>query len=83
MGSIKYCYERALKSDPGLSGKIVVEFVIGPQGTVTNAKIVTSTVKSHQFQADILKVIRRMRFPKPAGGGSIVVAYPFIFRSVD
>jgi Ca-activated chloride channel homolog len=83
MRAIKYCYEKALKSDPGLSGKIVVEFVIGPKGTVTNAKVVTSTVKSHQFQADILNVIRRMRFPKPAGGGSIVVAYPFIFRSVD
>ncbi|MBW1872260.1 MAG: TonB family protein [Deltaproteobacteria bacterium] len=83
MRSIRACYERALKSDSSLSGKIVVEFVIGPKGTVTNVKIVTSTVKSYQFQADILKVIRRMRFPRPAGGGSIVVAYPFIFRSIN
>jgi Ca-activated chloride channel homolog len=80
--SIQACYEKALKSDPTLSGKVVVKFVIGPKGTVTSAQIVSSTVKNYTFQSDLLDVIRRMTFPTPAGGGSIVVSYPFIFHSV-
>jgi hypothetical protein len=29
----------------------------------------------------IVRQIRRWRFPEPAGGGVVVVDYPFIFRS--
>ncbi|MCH9034909.1 MAG: AgmX/PglI C-terminal domain-containing protein [Planctomycetes bacterium] len=29
----------------------------------------------------IIKVIRSMRFPKPKGG-RVIIAYPFVFRSV-
>lgn len=79
--SIQACYEKALKSNPSLYGKIVISFTIGPKGTVTSAKIVSATIADYQMQADVLAVIRRMKFPKPAGGGSITVSYPFIFRS--
>jgi len=79
--SIQACYEKALKSNPSLYGKIVVSFTIGPKGTVTSAKIVSATIADYQMQADVLSVFRRMKFPKPPGGGSITVSYPFIFRS--
>lgn len=74
-------YERALQKDPGLKGKIVVSFVVGPKGTVTSARITYSTIKSLEMQAEILKVIKSLKFPKPAGGGIIQVSYPFIFQS--
>jgi Ca-activated chloride channel homolog len=79
--SIQACYEKALKSNPSLYGKIVVSFTIGPKGTVTSARIVSATIADYQMQADLLAVIGRMKFPKPAGGGSITVSYPFIFSS--
>jgi TonB family protein len=81
ISKVNRVYERALQKDPTLRGKIVVSFVVGPKGTVTSAKITYSTIKSLKMQAEILKVIKRMKFPKPAGGGSIQVSYPFIFHS--
>jgi Ca-activated chloride channel family protein len=81
ISKVNRVYERALQKDPGLRGKIVVSFVVGPKGTVTSAKITYSTIKDTKMQAEILKVIKRMKFPKPAGGGSIQVSYPFIFQS--
>ncbi|HUU03502.1 MAG TPA: TonB family protein [Myxococcota bacterium] len=79
--SIQACYEKALRSNPSLCGKIVVSFTIGPKGTVTSARIASATIADYQMQADVLSVIRRMKFPKPTGGGSINISYPFIFRS--
>jgi len=81
ISKVNRVYERALLKNPSLRGKIVVSFVVGPKGTVTSAKITYSTIKDAKMQAEILKVIKRMKFPKPAGGGSIQVSYPFIFHS--
>jgi Ca-activated chloride channel family protein len=81
ISKVNRVYERALLKNPNLKGKIVVSFVVGPKGTVTSAKITYSTIKCAKMQAEILKVIKRMKFPKPAGGGSIQVSYPFIFHS--
>jgi len=79
--SIQACYEKALKSNPSLYGKIVVSFTIGPKGTVTSARIASATIADYQMQAAVLSVIRRIKFPKPHGGGSISVSYPFVFHS--
>ncbi len=81
ISKVNRVYERALQKDPSLKGKIVVSFVVGPKGTVTSARITYSTIKDLKMQAEILKVIKRMKFPKPRGGGSIQVSYPFIFQS--
>lgn len=81
LNRVQAVYHRHLKSNPNLHGKIVVHFVIGPKGTVTSARISYSSVKSRQMEADILKIIKKLRFPASPGGGSIQVSYPFIFRS--
>jgi TonB family protein len=80
VSKVNRVYAKHLQTDPSLRGKIVVSFVVGPKGTVTSAKISYSSVKSRQMEADILKIIKRLKFPPPAGGGSIQVSYPFIFQ---
>lgn len=79
---VQACYERALRANPGIGGKVVVSFTIGPDGKVKDARVTHSTVADRAFQGKLLDLIRRWRFPRPAGGGSIKVSYPFIFRSV-
>ncbi|MDZ7266935.1 MAG: TonB family protein [candidate division KSB1 bacterium] len=57
--AIEYCYQRAIKRDPNLKGKIVVRFVITPQGTVESATIVSKTVNNPEVEDCILSRIRR------------------------
>jgi len=78
---IQACYKMALKSNTSLQGKIVVTFTIGPKGTVTSASITkASSITDAVMIEDILRVIRHMKFPAPAGGGSITISYPFLFK---
>lgn len=78
---IRYCYEKSLKSLPKLSGKLVVEVVIGPNGRVREARAKENTLEDATTVRCILRMVKRMRFPKPAGGGEVKVSFPFIFRS--
>jgi TonB family protein len=57
--AIQYCYERALKRNPNLKGKLVVRFTITPEGTVKNVKIISSTLQSRQVEQCVLNRIRR------------------------
>ena len=82
MGRIQGCYERALMGKPDLSGKITFEWVVKEDGRVGNARERSSTLGSPKVSACILKIIRKMRFPKPRGG-KVTISYPFIFRSAS
>jgi len=56
--AIRYCYERELKRNPTLRGKITVRITIGPEGAVTNAEIISSTLNSERVERCILARIR-------------------------
>lgn len=78
MSSIKECYERELKRNPKLAGKVVVRFTIDEEGRVTQTAIEENTLGDKAVAACIISRFERFRFPKPEGG-SVPVAYPFIF----
>jgi len=78
---VRYCYEKQLIKDPGLAGKVVVKFIISPNGRVQQAKVKSSTLKNKTIEKCLTHVVRRWRFPKPKGGGIVVVNYPFVFKS--
>lgn len=80
---IQACYERALTRQPGLSGKIVVQFVIDPDGAVSSSSVTSSTMDHPEVEDCVARQFLDMRFPEPEGGGSVTVSYPFIFRSSD
>jgi Ca-activated chloride channel family protein len=77
---IRHCYERQLQRSPKLAGKLMLSFTIGPDGRVRAAKLKQDTVGDDALGRCVVSRIKRMRFPKPAGGGTVEVAYPFIFR---
>ncbi|MBN2497580.1 MAG: TonB family protein [Deltaproteobacteria bacterium] len=80
---IKSLYERQLKSNPMLAGKVVLRLVIGPDGRVVKAEVQSSTLGEEEFEQALLNIASRWRFPALPGGGQVVVSYPFIFRSVE
>ena len=79
MHQVQACYERQLITSPGLSGKVVFDWVITPSGSVGLARQVRSSMRSPLVSSCILALIRTWRFPKPVGG-SVNVRYPFVFR---
>lgn len=79
MGQIKYCYEKELVKKPSLKGKIVTNFIIGLEGSVTRSVIKQSTMGDANVESCISSVMRSLKFPRP-GGGTVEVFFPFIFR---
>ena len=77
---IKYCYDAQLSQVRDLAGKVAVLFVIDPGGAVSEAAIAESTLGSDPVEACMLGAIRRWKFPEPAGGGTVSVTFPWVFR---
>ncbi|MBF0105626.1 MAG: AgmX/PglI C-terminal domain-containing protein [Deltaproteobacteria bacterium] len=78
---VRYCYEKELQKNPNLYGKIVTFFVISGTGKVGSAEVKLTTMNSPEVEACILSVIKKLRFPEPAGRGTVDVTYPFLFKT--
>ena len=81
MGAIKACYQKGLQSNPDLSGKIKVKFLIQPNGAVNPAKIDESTIGNDSVENCVLNNVKVWKFPQAKGGGVTTVVYPFVFAS--
>lgn len=79
MNQIRYCYMHELTKDPELSGKVVVQFVIEADGSVSSAKTKSTTMNNNSVESCINGRFMRAKFPEPKGGGSVTVSYPFVF----
>jgi TonB family protein len=80
MSAIKACYERALKRNPNLSGKVVVRWTITAAGTVNGVDIDQDTLGDSEVTNCIKGLVARWRFPTPQGG-SVEVSFPFVFQA--
>lgn len=76
---VKSCYERGLNKNPGLDGKIVIEFNIGAGGRVTQAGVKNTTVNNSEVEQCVVSRLRTWRFPDPPADREAVVVYPFVF----
>jgi protein TonB len=77
-GSIYAIYNRALRDDPTLQGKIVLKLTIAPSGEVTDARIESSELKSPDLERKLLARIKQFDF----GAKSVepmVATYPVDF----
>lgn len=77
---VKYCYELQLQRNPKLAGKVSIKFVITADGTVASSQVASSTVNNAELETCVAGRVRAWEFPKPKGGGVVVVTYPFVFN---
>ena len=63
---------------PSLTGTVVTQFQISPQGVVQGATAAGMGDKG--VEDCVAEAIRSIQFPKPKGGGFVNVRYPFIFQ---
>lgn len=80
--AFKDCYERVLRKDPTLEGKIVVEFTIEPEGHVGAARAARDTMHNKALTACVLKAVKRMRFPR-SSDGPVTISNVFVFQPHD
>jgi TonB family protein len=79
IGAIKACYERALKRQANLSGRVKIRWTIAAAGTVSHVEIEEDTVGDAEVASCMKGLVGRWRFVAPSGG-SVEVVYPFIFE---
>jgi len=77
---IRFCYESQLNRFPKLEGKVAVKFVISASGAVATSSVAQSSVSNAELEACVAGRVRTWVFPKPKGGGVVLVTYPFIFK---
>lgn len=81
LARFKYCYEKQLNANPNLAGKVSVYFTIAPTGDVASASVRETSMNDESVEACVVKVMTSLKFPKPRGGGIVVVTYPFVFAA--
>ncbi len=75
---IKYCYDKGLKVNPDIEGKLLVKFKINPAGRVVSATIVSSSLNSSVVENCVTSTIMGMNF-NAVPGCNTIVNYPFTF----
>lgn len=80
--AVRYCYEQRLAIRPRLAGRVMTSFVIGPTGRVDSVEVRGDRIDAYVRHC-IARVVRAMRFPRPADGGVVGVNYPFILSVSD
>ena len=76
-GAIKYCYEKSLKVNPKLRGKVTIRFTIGPAGRITKIDVAENSTGDSSIAQCIVGKVKGWRF-EPPQGGSVTFSYPFL-----
>ena len=77
-GAIFAIYNRALRKDPALQGKVVLELVIDPNGQVVDCKVVASDIADQTVIDKIVNRIRLFNFGK-RDVRTTTISYPVHF----
>jgi TonB family protein len=77
-GAIDAMYARALRDNPALTGKVVLEITITPAGDITVARIISSELKDPEFEAKLLARIRLFKF-EPKDVATLTATKPIDF----
>lgn len=75
--AIRRCYEKSLRTNPDLEGKVTIRFTIGPAGRITSISVVQDTTGDSAIGRCIVSRVRGWRFSPPRNG-SVTFSYPFI-----
>jgi hypothetical protein len=75
---VRQCFESQLKVDPDLEGKIVLEWNIVEDGSVSRVEIKEDFSKPNSASGCIADRLKSWHFPKPAKDRIGRVSYPFM-----
>lgn len=67
-GQARGCYERALRNNNTLSGRLTMSVRVGPQGQVCSANVASNTLGDPGVASCVAQMFRSSSFPPPQGG---------------
>jgi hypothetical protein len=76
-GRFRLCYENGLRNNPNLQGRVVVRFVIGRDGRVSNVSG-GGDMPDGGVVSCVTRAFYGLSFPQPEGG-IVTVSYPIVF----
>ncbi len=79
MRAIQICYEQQLRRNPGLQGKVTVQFTIEQSGSVSKATATENSTNDPAVAACVTDTVKRFRFNPGPEGGSVTFSYPIVF----
>ena len=77
-GALYAIYNRALREDASLQGKVVLSFTIEPNGSISDCRIVSSELKNAELEQKLLARFRAMTFAAE-DVGTLTTTYPIDF----
>jgi TonB family protein len=77
-GAIYAIYNRALRADPSLQGKVVLKLTIAPSGEVMDCRIESSELRQPELEGKLLARIRQFDFGAK-DVGQMIVSWPIDF----
>ena len=77
-GAIYSLYGRALRKDPSLEGKVVIELTISPTGQVVKIRIVSSELNNPALERKLMARIKLFSFGVKSVE-ELIVTYPIDF----
>lgn len=78
-GAIDSIYNRALRANPSLRGKLVLEITIAPNGSVSNVRILSSELHDDELEKKIISRVRLFKFEPRNNVDTTTVKYPIDF----
>jgi len=78
MPGLRHIYNKFLKTRPGFSGKVTLQFTIAPGGDIISIKMVSSTTGYDEFDSEVQEAVQTWRF-KVIKSGNVTCTLPFSF----
>ena len=78
---IRDCYVKELKNNPKIAGRVLINFIISASGDVSSSKVQRTTLNNAELENCVAEQVKKIKFPKPKGGGIVIVNYPFTFKN--
>jgi len=72
-------YNRELRKNPTLKGKMVLRITIMPDGSVSLAKVDSTDMASPELSANIVERVKKFNFGPKAGVPAVTILYPIDF----
>lgn len=72
-------YNRELRKNPTLQGKVVLRLTIQPDGSVSACSLESSDMKAPELEAKIVERVKKFNFGKKEGVPAITILYPIDF----
>jgi TonB family protein len=78
--AIQACYERELRQNPTLQGRVAIAMTIQESGSVSGVRAAENTTGSDAVASCVVRVVQGFRFNPGPDGGSVSYTFPFVFE---